>query len=88
MFLNGAAAWAVATPNNHRLTELVPQLPSVVISFNSSGIYAGQALGAAVGGLLIDGGLSVRSLCMVGALLALAAGVLHLLMGRPTRADT
>ena len=88
MFLNGAAAWAVATPYNHRLTELVPQLPSVVISFNSSGIYAGQALGAAVGGLLIDGGLSVRSLCMVGALLALAAGVLHLLMGRPTRADT
>ena len=43
MALNGAAAWAVATPNNHRLTALVPRLPTVVISYNSSGIYLGQA---------------------------------------------
>ena len=54
MAVNGAAAWAVATPNNHRLTALAPALPGVVISLNSSGIYLGQALGAGAGGLLLD----------------------------------
>lgn len=53
MAVNGAAAWAVATPNNHRLTALAPALPGVVISLNSSGIYFGQALGAPAGGLLL-----------------------------------
>jgi len=87
MLLNGTAAWAVSSPNNYRLTTLVPKLPSVVISFNSTGIYAGQALGAGLGGLLIDGGLSPRSLCLVGAGLALAAGILHQLIGRPDQPD-
>ena len=39
MVLFGASAWAVTTPNNHRLTALAPALPSVAISYNSSGIY-------------------------------------------------
>jgi DHA1 family inner membrane transport protein len=38
MALYGAAGWDVATPNNHRLVGLASTLPSVVISFNSSGI--------------------------------------------------
>ena len=62
MALNGAAAWAVATPNNHRLTALVPRLPTVVISYNSSGIYLGQALGSALGGLLLAHGTSASTL--------------------------
>jgi len=61
MAVNGATAWAVATPNNHRLTALAPALPGVVISLNSSGIYLGQALGAAAGGLLLDHQLTLIS---------------------------
>lgn len=80
MALNGGAAWAVATPNNHRLTALVPHLPSVVISYNSSGIYLGQALGAALGGLLFTHVASATTLCLVGAALGLAALGAHLLL--------
>jgi predicted MFS family arabinose efflux permease len=83
MLFNGAAGWAVSTPNNHRLTALVPTLPSVVISFNASGIYLGQAIGAALGGFLLDGDASVRALCLIGAGIAVLAAVLHALIGRP-----
>ncbi|MGV9991212.1 MFS transporter [Streptomyces sp. NPDC003374] len=83
MVFNGAAGWALATPNNHRLTTLVPTLPSVVISFNSSGIYLGQALGAALGGILVDHDLTARLLCLTGVGIALVAAVVHALIPRP-----
>ncbi|MFI9271084.1 MFS transporter [Kitasatospora sp. NPDC052896] len=83
MTVNGAAAWAVATPNNHRLTALVPELPPVVISFNSSGIYLGQALGAGVGGILIGHAVGARPLCLIGVAVAVVALLVHLLIGRP-----
>lgn len=83
MVLNGAAGWAVSTPNNHRLTALVPTLPSVVISFNSSGIYLGQALGAALGGILVDHDVTARALCLTGVGIAVVAGVVHALIPRP-----
>ncbi|MFJ4801611.1 MFS transporter [Streptomyces murinus] len=83
MVLNGAAGWALATPNNHRLTALAPTLPSVVISFNSSGVYLGQALGAALGGILVDHGITARALCLTGVAIALAAAAVHALIPRP-----
>lgn len=79
MAVNGAAAWAVATPNNHRLTALAPTLPGVVISLNSSGIYLGQALGAAAGGLLLGRQLIPDRLPLVGAALGVVALTAHLL---------
>lgn len=82
MAVNGAAAWAVATPNNHRLTALAPALPGVVISLNSSGIYLGQALGAAAGGLLLDHQLTPDRLPLVGAALGVVALTAHLLTMR------
>ncbi|MFC4035617.1 MFS transporter [Streptomyces polygonati] len=88
MIVNGAAAWAAATPNNHRLTALMPHLPSVVISFNASGIYFGQALGAALGGVLIGGGLSGGKLCLTGAGLGVLALLVHLLIGKPKQLQT
>ncbi len=81
MTLNGAAGWAVATPNNHRLTEFVPHLPGVVISFNSAGIYLGQAIGAGLGGVLLDA-ISATQLCYVGAGIAVLAAALHLFIIR------
>ncbi|TWE20397.1 MFS transporter [Kitasatospora atroaurantiaca] len=85
MALNGAAGWAVATPNNHRLTALVPELPSVVISFNSSGIYLGQAVGAGLGGILLGHGMAVRPFCIAGAVIAVVAIALHLLISRSAK---
>lgn len=82
MTLNGLAGWAVATPNNHRLTEYAPLQPAVVISFNSSGIYLGQAVGAALGGVLLGRAVSPTNLCWVGAGVAVLAGVVHLAIGR------
>lgn len=82
MAVNGAAGWAVATPNNHRLTEYVPHLPSVVISFNASGIYIGQAIGAALGGFLLAGVIDPAQLCYVGAGIAVLAGLVHLAITR------
>lgn len=83
MVLNGAAGWAVSTPNNHRLTALVPTQPGVVISFNSSGIYLGQALGAALGGLLTDHGVTARALCLTALGIALLAAAVHVRIARP-----
>jgi predicted MFS family arabinose efflux permease len=39
------------------LVQLAPALASATIALNSSAIYAGQALGAALGGSLIAHGL-------------------------------
>ena len=86
MALNGAAAWAVATPNNHRLTALVPRLPSVVISYNSSGIYLGQAVGAALGGLLLAHAASTTALCLAGTVLGVGALGGQLLLRRTSMA--
>lgn len=85
MLVNGAGAWAVATPNNHRLTALAPQLPTVVISYNSSGIYLGQAAGSALGGLLLAQDATATNLCLVGACLGLGALATDLLVVSPWR---
>lgn len=82
MAVDGAAGWAVATPNNHRLTEYVPHLPSVVISFDASGIYIGQAIGAVLGGFLLAGVIEPAELCYVGAGTAVLAGLVHLAVTR------
>jgi len=69
----------VAIPNNHRLPALVPRLPSVVISYNSSGIYLGQALG----GLLLTHAASTTTVCLVGAGLGPGALVAIAGLNRP-----
>jgi predicted MFS family arabinose efflux permease len=88
MLLNGCVAWAAATPNNHRLTELAPALPSVVISLNSTGIYLGQAIGAGAGGLLLGAGMPPRLLPLAGATIALVSLGVHALTRRPSARTT
>jgi predicted MFS family arabinose efflux permease len=57
MLFGGIGSWSFVAPNNHMLTGFRPSLASVVISFNSTGTYVGQALGAGIGGILIGSGL-------------------------------
>jgi predicted MFS family arabinose efflux permease len=75
--VNGIAEWSLATPANHRLIGLAPTLPGVVISFNSSAIYLGQALGAIAGGILLAHQGTALTLCVVGAAIAVVALGLH-----------
>lgn len=70
LVINGCAGWAMSTPSNHHLTGLLPHLPSVAISYNSSAIYAGQAVGVGIGGLLLAHGCRATVLCPAAAGLA------------------
>lgn len=78
----GAVGWAVTTPNNHRLTGLAPALPNVVISFNASGTYIGQAFGAIAGGLLLARDAAPATLCLAGAAIAAFALFLQIVTMR------
>ena len=58
ILLWGLASWGLMTAQQARLVSLAPNLASVSLSLNSSAIYLGSAIGAAVGALVIaDGGV-------------------------------
>jgi predicted MFS family arabinose efflux permease len=84
MVVGGAGSWAINAPLNHKLTGLAPALPSVVISFNSSGTYLGQALGAIFGGLLLAH-TTVTGLCVTASAGVGVTLLLHLITSRQDR---
>jgi predicted MFS family arabinose efflux permease len=49
----GLTSFATNMTQQGRLVSMAPQLASVSVAFNSSGLFAGQALGAAIGGWVI-----------------------------------
>jgi DHA1 family inner membrane transport protein len=58
ILLWGLASWGLMTAQQARLVALAQNLASVSLSLNSSAIYLGSAIGAAVGALVIaDGGV-------------------------------
>jgi len=84
LFIGGAAGWAVNTPTNHLVSGLVPAAAPVAISFNSSGTYLGQALGAGLGGALLAGGLPAAGLCVAAAIGSVCTLIMFLATGRVT----
>jgi predicted MFS family arabinose efflux permease len=56
ILLWGLASWGLITAQQARLVALAPTLEAVSLSLNSSAIYLGSAMGAAVGALVIAGG--------------------------------
>jgi len=76
LFLNGLGSWAIATPNNHRLTALVADLPAVVISYNSAGIYLGQAVGTAIAAYTVADQVSYAQIPLISLVMALLSLVL------------
>jgi MFS transporter, DHA1 family, inner membrane transport protein len=75
----GLASWGLMTAQQARLVALTPGLAAVSLSLNSSAIYLGSAMGAAVGALVIaDGGVArlgwVAAGFSVAALVAVPAG--------------
>ncbi|GAA3470466.1 MFS transporter [Nonomuraea roseola] len=71
MVVWGASSWCQTPPQQHRLISASPGEAALLVSLNSSAIYAGIGLGTVLGGLTLTSGAS----WMYGtaALLALAA---------------
>ena len=75
MMVWGTGSFAFVSNQQARLATTAPALASASLSLNTSSLYAGQALGAALGGLML-GWAGFTSLAPVGAaVVALALGV-------------
>jgi predicted MFS family arabinose efflux permease len=85
MLFGGIGSWSFVAPGNHMLTGLRPALASVVISFNSTGTYVGQALGAGIGGILIGSALGAQPTILISVGGLLVAAALALVARRVTR---
>ena len=72
ILLWGLASWGLMPAQQARLVALAPSLAPVSLSLNSSAIYLGSAMGAAVGALVIADGAMGR-LGWVAAGFSLAA---------------
>src|ERR671920_368075 len=75
----GVVVFAILPLQQHRLIDIAPDEQNVVISLNSSAVYAGQGLGASLGSLLVAQA-SLTALGYVGALVA-AVALVALVLG-------
>lgn len=75
----GLGTFATNSIQQARLAGLAPDVTSASIALNTSAIYLGQALGSALGGVLIDGGRlaelpwAAAVLLVIGAAISIAA---------------
>jgi predicted MFS family arabinose efflux permease len=60
ILLWGFASWGLITAQQAQLVALAPALAPISLSMNSSAIYLGSALGAAVGALVVANGATER----------------------------
>ncbi|WP_407158303.1 MFS transporter [Bradyrhizobium sp. STM 3557] len=84
LLLWGFASWGTMTAQQARLVALAPALASVSLSLNSSAIYLGSAMGAAVGAVVVAKG-AVEHLGWVAALFSMTALLAVLVASRPSR---
>ncbi len=71
-------AWCFMPPQQSRLVTIAPEAPALALALNAAMIYAGIAIGSAVGAVLLDW----QGIWMLGVAGGLSAGValLHLLV--------
>lgn len=84
IFLWGIASFAVVPPLQMRVMEKAGEAPSLASALNIGAFNLGNAIGAALGGGVIDAGLGYRMVPVAGAAMA-AAGLAMLLMVRRRR---
>ncbi|MFI6284914.1 MFS transporter [Streptomyces sp. NPDC051018] len=80
VLLWGGSSWSQTPPQQFRLIAAAPAEAPVVVSLNSSGIYAGIALGTLLGGAALPAG--IPAVYGLGAALAVLALVFLLVTGR------
>ena len=76
----GMAGFGMMTPQQSRLAALSPTQAPILLSLNTSMLYFGTALGAAIGGAVV-GAVGFDRMAWVGVPFALA-GLLTLWIGR------
>jgi predicted MFS family arabinose efflux permease len=72
--LLGVGSFNYNAPQQHRLIELAPDDATILVSLNSSAIYAGIGLSGALGGLALAFGPATN--CLTGAAIALLAALI------------
>lgn len=55
----GLDGWTFTPSQQHRLIAIAPDEASVLLGLNSSAIYAGAAIGAVAGGLVLPAGTAL-----------------------------
>lgn len=83
----GAAAFGIVPPVQMRVMQAAAQAPGLASSVNVGAFNLGNAVGAALGGVVISQGLSYSAIPLVGAALA-AAGLALVWLGRTQRSAT
>ncbi|MEV6113834.1 MFS transporter [Streptomyces sp. NPDC052109] len=78
LFVWGAVGWSQVAPQQHRMLKLRPDDGTGAVSLNSSATYLGNAIGSAVGGVLLGCGLSPLGLPLILGVLALLGAVANL----------
>jgi predicted MFS family arabinose efflux permease len=77
----GGMGWASVTPQLCSLTQIEPDREAILVALNSSAVSLGGAVGTALGGLALSGGLGVAKLPYITAAFVLCAlaSQIHLL---------
>ncbi|MEC9346997.1 MAG: MFS transporter [Pseudomonadota bacterium] len=81
----GMAGFSFSAPNQSRLVALAPHLRGVLLSLHASALYAGQAVGAAVGAFVLQTGTmdDLGWAAGIAALVTVALFLLSLWQWRP-----
>ncbi|WP_137898176.1 MFS transporter [Sphingomonas sp. 2SG] len=82
----GVASFAIVPPLQMRVMQAAADAPNLASAMNIGAFNLGNAIGAALGGGVIDAGLGLPAVSLAGAAMAAAALVLLLAARRPTRA--
>lgn len=84
IFLWGVASFAVVPPLQMRVMQEAHEAPNLASAMNIGAFNLGNAIGAALGGAVIDGRLGYPAVSVAGAAMA-AAGLVMLLVVRRAR---
>jgi DHA1 family inner membrane transport protein len=85
IFLWGVASFALVPPLQVRVMTAAADAPNLASAVNIGAFNLGNAIGAALGGAVIAGGLGLPAVSLAGAVAAAAGLVLALVLARPTR---
>ncbi|WP_347271221.1 MFS transporter [Rhizorhabdus histidinilytica] len=85
VFLWGVASFALVPPLQVRVMSAAADAPNLASSVNIGAFNLGNAIGAALGGAVIAGGLGYPAVALAGAATS-ALGLLAILLGRPGEA--
>jgi DHA1 family inner membrane transport protein len=81
----GAASFALVPPLQMRVMEAAKDAPNLASAVNIGAFNFGNAIGAALGGAVINAGLGYPAISLAGALMAVLGLVMVLGFGRRSR---